>query len=113
MDKLQKLYIRILHTGLMVFRTALEMGHNEWAEVELNFLHNIPSLLNETNINRHRYFWEQERLFYLERINELELDDNVTGMRPFYDDILKEMEPHFQVLLNDDHLPGSSEDQGR
>lgn len=110
MDQLQKLYIRILHTGLIVIRTAIEMEHNEWADVEINFLHNIPSLLNETNIHRHRYFWEQERPYYLERINELELDDDITGMRPFYDDILKEMEPHFRVLLKDDDLTGSSKE---
>ena len=110
MDMLQKLYIKLLHYGLIEIKTASGLDQKEWLKAEINFLHNIPSLLNETNIQRHRYFWEQERPYYLESIEELNLNDNIR-MMSFYDDILQEMEPLFQELLKEDQLLDNEENE--
>ncbi|WP_298867136.1 hypothetical protein [uncultured Gimesia sp.] len=91
MDELQRLYVQLLHNGLLEIRTAFGLDEKEWLEAEIDFLHNIPSLLNETNIHRHRYFWEKERPYYLERIEELHLDEEAR-MMSVYDNILQEID---------------------
>ncbi|QDT97676.1 hypothetical protein [Gimesia aquarii] len=105
LDELQKLYIRLLHTGLIEIKTASELDQKEWLKAEINFLHNIPSLLNETNIQRHRYFWEKERPYYLERIEELNLDEEIRIMS-FYDNILQEMEPLMLKMFRQENQTG-------
>lgn len=60
-------YLRILHFGLLRLRDASAQGYTEYCAVESEHLHNIPSLVGETNEERHKYYFEQERTLYLER----------------------------------------------
>ena len=62
MDDLNALYAKLLSLGFIVLRQAVDSGDAEWMEAELEMLHNIPSLLGEDNLERHRYYWFTELL---------------------------------------------------
>ena len=65
METLDDLYCQLLKVGFVVLRQAVDANDNDWLSVELELLHNVPSLIGETNSNRHEYFWFQERKAYL------------------------------------------------
>ena len=69
MDAMNALYAKFLNVGFIVLRQAIDAKDWEWAQAERELLHNVPSLINEPNIERHRYFWFQERERYLEWSN--------------------------------------------
>lgn len=55
MSELDQLYITLLHRGLVVIRNASIAGDLELCRALSEYLHEIPSLIGETNINRHVY----------------------------------------------------------
>lgn len=61
-------YLQILQHGLVMLRNALDGGESGIARIEADHLHNIPTLLNETNENRHLYYIQEERGLYLARL---------------------------------------------
>jgi hypothetical protein len=63
------IYLQILHHGLLRLRDAAVLGHTKYCAVEAEHLHNIPSLIGETNEHRHAYYFGQERVYYLERVD--------------------------------------------
>ena len=69
MSERDEIYIQILHHGLLRLRDAAASGHIHHCSVEAEHLHNIPSLIGETNEQRHLYYLGQERCYYLERID--------------------------------------------
>lgn len=93
MDQLNSLYARLLHFGLLAARDAIDLQNHEWARAEVELLHNIPSLLNEQNWRRHRYFWFSERQHYIEWVNQSGADEPQKRMRLFYEPVWREMEP--------------------
>ena len=70
MNKLDRLYIEILRNGLVSIRNALRDNDVKWASAQAEYLHDIPSLIGESNINRHKYFWEGTRILFIEWANE-------------------------------------------
>ena len=44
-------------------------------EIEAEHLHNIPSLIDEENIQRHLYYFNKERPAYIEALKELDLPE--------------------------------------
>lgn len=93
MSELDSLYARLLQVGLLALRQAIESGNQAWARAEIELLHNIPSLLGEENIERHRYFWSQERDQYLDWLSSHGSVEAHSRMRTYYEPIWKEMEP--------------------
>jgi hypothetical protein len=93
MDELDRLYARLLQVGLLVLRQAIESGNQEWARAEAEFLHNVPSLLGEDNVERHRYFWNEERNYYLDWINTRGSEESRSRMRTFYEPIWNDLGP--------------------
>jgi hypothetical protein len=98
METLNAYYAQLLHLGFIVLRQALDARDWEWAEAEYRFLHNIPSLLNEPNVERHRYFWCQEREQYLECANAAG-GERKSRMLTYYAPLLREMEPTMHELI--------------
>jgi hypothetical protein len=98
METLNAFYARLLELGFVVLRQALDGKDWEWAQAEHRFLHNVPSLMNEPNIERHRYFWCQEREQYLEWASAAG-DEPKSRMLTYYAPLLKEMEPAVQELI--------------
>lgn len=57
----QARYAKLLSLGFVVLKQAAHSRNREWLEAELEMLHNVPSLLGEDNVERHRYYWFSER----------------------------------------------------
>ncbi|HEY2414246.1 MAG TPA: hypothetical protein VGI40_18525 [Pirellulaceae bacterium] len=98
METLNLYYAQLLQVGFIVLRQAVWSDNQEWARMEVQHLHNIPSLINESNVERHRYFWDQERQMYLEWVNRVG-DEPRSRMLTYYAPIWSEMEPAMQEFL--------------
>src|SRR5688572_20545003 len=64
-------YLELLAWGLLAIRDDAYGGRIALCRIESDHLHNIPSLLEEPNEQRHLYYIVQERGLYLERLKEL------------------------------------------
>lgn len=93
MRTLDKFYLRLLKFGFLILKQAADEGDSAWLKAEIEFLHNVPSLIGETNVQRHRYFWLAEREMYLSWIETHGADRAKSRMRTYYRLILEEMEP--------------------
>lgn len=69
MKELDKLYLAILESGLVAIRNASHDGNLEYIRQEAEHLHEIPSLLEEVNSERHLYYFDCVRQAYLEWIS--------------------------------------------
>jgi hypothetical protein len=85
--------------GFIVLRQAIDSGDRTWLNAELELLHNIPSLIDEPNLERHRYFWNTERPYYLESLKSSGNVEAESRMRTFYAPVWKEMEPEMRHVL--------------
>ena len=93
MIQLDHLYAQLLHRGFIVMRQALDSRNQDWIDLEFDLLHNVPSLIGEENVERHKYFWSQERTLYIERISRLAREEAKSRMVTYYKPIWDEMEP--------------------
>jgi len=93
----------LLKVGFIVLREAIQSGSTEWAKAEIEMLHNVPSLIGESNILRHRYYWEKERTAYVEWIKTFGSDYARSRMAVFYqpiwESIAKELESLMEIKL--------------
>jgi hypothetical protein len=85
MTELNTFYSRLLGFGLMALREAVRCGDLEWAEAEIELLHNIPSLLEESNPERHRYFWFTERNTYIKWVESCDRERVKRRLRVYYE----------------------------
>src|SRR4051812_29817431 len=99
MGDLDACYARFLGAGFTVMRMALNSKDWVWIEAEYEVLHNVPSLIGEANVHRHRYFWEGERTYYLEKIAALGREEARSRMLAYYKPIWDEMEPLITKLI--------------
>jgi hypothetical protein len=93
MDELDRHYTRLLQVGLLVLHQALESGDTEWASVEVQYLHNVPSLIGEENAERHAYFWNDERTQYIAWMTAHGSEQARSRMRTYYEPIWDEIQP--------------------
>lgn len=66
MSELDDLYKQMLACGFLILRRAADVGDVAWLRSEITLLHNVPSLIGESNRLRHKHFWEHERIAYLD-----------------------------------------------
>jgi hypothetical protein len=104
MDTINTFYLQLLHRGFIVLRQAIDAQDWEWADRERQFLHNMPSLINESNLKRHEYFWIHERAMYIEWANRRGGDPK-SRMLTYYEPILREIEPAMQEFLGSPVCP--------
>jgi len=67
----ERAYLDILHHGLVWVRNFAHAGQTRLCQIEADHLHNIPTLLGETDERRHAFYVLQERGLYLERLRQL------------------------------------------
>ena len=67
----ERAYLDLLDHGLVMVRNFAYGGQLDLCRIEADHLHNIPSLLGESNEHRHVYYIVQERGLYLQRLREL------------------------------------------
>ena len=74
-------YKHILALGLLALRDrAPRFNSSRLIEIEAEHLHNIPSLIDEDNSQRHLYYFNKERTSYIANLKELgipEYSENV------------------------------------
>ena len=97
-NELDRLYCLLLTTGFILLRRANETEDTKWTASELELLHNVPSLIGETKVGRHEYFWTQERAHYVECVAASDNEMQRSGMRTYYEPIWREMEPLILAL---------------
>jgi hypothetical protein len=71
MTSRDKIYIEILHFGLMSLRESAFLDKVDLCTIEAEHLHNIPSLIGEPNEGRHIYYFDCERVSYIEKVNKI------------------------------------------
>ena len=101
MSELDTLYRKLLHLGFIVLRQAVESGNSDWLNVELEMLHNVPSLIGEENPHRHQYYWTSERVAYIDWITHSGQAEAISRMRTYYEPIWNEMESLVADLVAD------------
>lgn len=69
MSDRDRVYLQILSFGLLCIREAAIVGNLQQVAAESDHLHNIPSLIGESNLLRHAYYLDHERMLYLDRID--------------------------------------------
>lgn len=87
-----QLYCQMLTLGFVVLRQAVESGDSEWVEQEMELLHNVPSLIDESNIERHKYFLEKEKRRYEEWASSPGRDTQKSLMLTYYTPLWEHME---------------------
>jgi hypothetical protein len=68
-------YLELLAHGLVLLRDSTYAGEIELCRIESDHLHNIPTLLYESNEHRHEYYIRGERGIYLQRLREVGADE--------------------------------------
>lgn len=104
MDELNSLYIQMLHFGLHLLQHAVLLEDSEWSKAEVELLHNIPSLINETNDFRHIYQWDTTRAMYIEAVSKTQRELPRSRMKIIYQPLWNEMEPIIEKMKA--KLPG-------
>ena len=94
-------YLRLLHFGFMNLQHSFALGDLDWISAEVEFLHNIPSLIGEGNINRHEYFWISERTSYINWILNHSSEEAKARFYTLHEPILLEMEPTINRLIKE------------
>jgi hypothetical protein len=98
--QIDSLYAQTLQVGFLVLRQAFESGIRDWINAELELLHNVPTLIGETNKERHRYFWHKERRRYMDWASAPGRDQAKSRMMTYYQPIWDEMEPLMTQFLD-------------
>jgi hypothetical protein len=93
LDNLNDYYRQLMNVGFIVLRQAVDSRDRAWAAAEVELLHNVPSLLDEENAERHRYFWFNEREHYLDWVSASGHEQARSRMETFYEPIWRAMEP--------------------
>ena len=101
MDRLNAVYARFLGFGMVSLREALASKDFEWAEAEVELLHNVPSLTAESNSKRHRYFFNVERQHYLQWAQASGREVVQRRVRMYYEPLWRDMEPIILKLVSD------------
>lgn len=77
-------YLQLLHRGLVLLRNCADGGKTELCCIEADHLHNLPTLVGETNERRHVYYLQAERAAYLQRLRESGHADYLEYARRWY-----------------------------
>lgn len=84
MEPRQLAYMQVLEYGLVAIRNHACAGKIDLCEIEADHLHNLPSLVDEPNELRHKYYIVGERSFYLERLKKLGAVEYLESMMSWY-----------------------------
>lgn len=80
----EQAYLDLLHRGLIFVRNFAYGGQTDLCHIEADHLHNIPTLLRETNEHGHVFYIMQERGLYLERLRMLGATEHLELVTIFY-----------------------------
>jgi hypothetical protein len=84
MNEFDVIYLKILHHGLRAIRDATFASDLDWVRAESEHLHNLPSLIGESNIHRHLYYASKEKGAYLRWVYSGSRRDVIDFVESFY-----------------------------
>ncbi len=84
MCELDRLYIAILHQGLISIRNASNNGDLNLCQAESEYLHEVPSLIGETNMRRHIYQAAKVRPAFLKWANDNRREDILEFVKTWF-----------------------------
>jgi len=93
-------YGRLLQAGFITLRQAVASSDLDWIQAEIEFLHNIPSLIGESNILRHEHFWNKERIAYIEWATVPGRELQNSRLRTYYQPIWNDMDSAMKKILD-------------
>jgi hypothetical protein len=99
MEELTRYYCELLQLGFIVMRQAIDSEDMDWLSVELEMLHNIPSLIGEANLKRHCYYWTKERRNYLDWVSRPGHEFAHSRSKTYYVPIWEEMRPIIENIV--------------
>jgi hypothetical protein len=91
MREIDKQYVSLLEVGFVILRQACDMKDSSWIAAEVEFLHNVPSLIGETNKERHLYFCNEEQAQYRESIAKTANPVAISRWGTYYGPILQKL----------------------
>ena len=95
---MDEIYLEILRKGMPLLQMAITSRNEAWMDAEIDMLHNIPSLIGESNLHRHEYYWTAERIAYIDAILKIG-GDPVEYMQLCYDPLWVRLERLMSELL--------------
>jgi len=103
----KELYVELLGHGLTAIRGAAETGNLERCKQEACLLHNIPSLLDEPNFERHLYFLYAEKSEYLEWVLKTKDPATMSFVNAYYVPVWNELEDMARKQKAEQQNPGT------
>lgn len=100
MREIDKCYVKLQEVGFVILRQACDMKDPAWIAAEVEFLHNVPSLIGETNKERHLYFFNQEQTQYRQSILNIANPVATSRWGTYYSPILQKL----SICLAEYHL---------
>ncbi len=70
-DPRLRAYLELLEWDLLMIRDQAHSGRADICAIESDHIHNIPSLIGDSNEHRHLFYVEKERGLYLQRLKTL------------------------------------------
>lgn len=67
-ERRDRAYLDLLHHGLVLLRNFACGGRLEFAPIEAEHLHEVPTLIGEANERRHAYYLRDTRELYLQQL---------------------------------------------
>lgn len=107
MSELDKLYIAILQSGLAAIRNAAIQGDLEYCKVESEHLHELPSLIGESNMNCHMFYVTNTRKVYMAWASTCGREAVRDMLQYFYSAPWKKMDELLGLKSHDDVLAPS------
>lgn len=101
MSRLDELYLTLIESGFVMLKLAFNSRNMDWMKEEIEMLHNVPSLIDEKNKERHRYFWTKERTHYIQWVAKQDREDIKSRADALYDPIWIELDPIMRQLLSE------------
>ena len=82
-DEMAAVYLRILELALLRIRALAGMGRSAECGIEVNHVHNLPSVLLSTDPRKEQYYWDVERPAYMQQTPP----DARTGFEDLWDEL--------------------------
>jgi hypothetical protein len=97
-----KSYLMLLHCGLVMLRNIAHLGHIDLCRIEAEHLHEIPTLVGESNEQRHEYYLRGTRGLYLQSLREMGADEYLANANIWYSEPWRVLESLATVRLSEE-----------
>lgn len=94
-------YLSLLHFGLVTLRNVAHTEQIALCRIEAEHLHEIPTLVGETNEGRHEYYLRGTRELYLQSLREIGATEYLERATAYYSEAWQVLASLAKVTLSD------------